>query len=90
MTHSESLKLRPEFAHYERSHSLLYEDGRGQLIEYRRIFTPDRPAIFLEHRLLGPGGHPFADGWYLVCDESHMQMNYTCPEILAELSDLKE
>lgn len=90
MKHTESLKLREEFAHYERSYSLIHESGDGKLIEYRRIFTPDRGAIFLEHRLLGPGGHPFPDGWYLVCDAHLARLNYAAPEICGELHDLKQ
>lgn len=90
MTHNDALRLRPAFAHYERSHSLLHECATGGLIEYRRIYTPDRPVVFLEHRVLGTGGHPFADGWYLVCDEHLAGMNCECPEILTELCELPE
>lgn len=88
MTYSESLKLREEFAHYVRSNSLLHEFGNGDVIEYRRIFTPDRPAVFIEHRVLGPGGHPFNDGWYLVCDVHWRHLIYNAHELLDELCSL--
>lgn len=90
MTPSEALRLREEFSHYRRSHPLLHEESSGRVIEYRRVFTPDRPAVFLEYRLLAPGGVPYPDGWYLVDDRHRLYMDYTAPEVLAELSGMKE
>lgn len=95
MTHTESLKLRAEFAHYERSYSLLHEQPNGVMIEFRRLFTPDRPVVFLEARELAPGGHPYHDSpddgpWYLVSDPLWVWMIDNAAEILAELCDLRQ
>ena len=93
MTHNEALKLRDAFAHYPRGKSRIHEDGDGAaraLIEYRRVFAYDRAATFLEHRVLGPGGHPFADGWYLVCDTHWRDLSHNAPELLRELCQMTE
>ena len=95
MTHLESLRLRDEFAHYKRSYALLHEDAFNRLIEYRRLFTPDRGAIFLEARVLQPNGQPYHDApddgpWYLVSDEEWRYMIYNASEILSELCDLRQ
>lgn len=89
MNYRDSLKLRQDFAHYGRSYSLLHECANNQLIEYRRIFTPDRPALFLEHRLLRPSGKPYSDGWYLVDDKHWLYLAANASELLWELCDLK-
>lgn len=94
MTRNDADKLRAEFAHYKRSHSLLHETERGELTEFRRIFTPDRPAYFIEHRVLGPGGVPYWDcpddgPWYLVDDARWLYMIYNAAEILGELCSLE-
>lgn len=94
MTATEALSLRKEFSHYTRSLALIHEDGRGDLIEYRRIYTPDRPVIFLESRLLGPGGHPYDDcpddgPWYLVSDEEWQYLIHHAADLMDELCGLR-
>jgi len=88
VTNEDALALRKEFAHYARSESLLREVGNGQVIEYRRVFTPDRPVVFIEHRCLGPGGVPFQDGWYLVSDGHWCELVYNANDLLSELCKL--
>lgn len=95
MNPNESMRLRAELAHYRRSYSLLHEAALGEIVEYRRIFTPDRPAVFLESRVLNPDGAPYHDTpdagpWYPVTGDSWKYLIYHAAQILGELCAVKE
>jgi hypothetical protein len=69
------------------SRSYLCEKGDGTVIEYRRVFYHNRASMIdLEYRILGPGGVPFNDDWFVVEDGHLLWLQMQCSDIPALLS----
>jgi hypothetical protein len=54
-----------------------------ELIEFRLVETP--VLLWLEHRVLGPNGQPYPDGWYMCSDNFFCNVNREHPDLIDRL-----
>jgi hypothetical protein len=68
------------------SATYIHEAGDGRLIEYR--LGPRHPCVlFVEHRLLRPGGTPYDERWYPLPDAHLSAIQREGSDIIELLSE---